>query len=319
MGKRTTCVAWIMFLCFWVSRSFQPLPCSICFSNNEHRIKLSLSAKKKTQLEPSGNKKLFFATEVGNSTVTTGAVVGGGTIAAARTASLGAATTAVTASTTTGSSVAGSSTVGGTVAAARTASVAGGAAATMATTASSTTGTAAAGPSAIGGTVATARTASITGGAVSTAASKALVGRGVSTTTTAAAAAGAVGSMLLERLCSVRPTVYYVVWFTDCCIQPIACFVVARAGTAGEAVIGGLAAAGVWKYFVQGGTLAVMSELLFAAFCVFLATRAAKPQNPTLGDSGSSNVLETTEMSMIGFDESTAEGSFKPPDGKTSS
>jgi hypothetical protein len=79
---------------------------------------------------------------------------------------------------------------------------------------------------------------------------------------------------------------------------------------ASEAGLGGLAAAGVWQYFVQGGAAAVVSELLFAAFCLYVATQASKTEDKTVDDGvtlvpsnksfdGTSDLSDTFETSSI--------------------
>lgn len=52
--------------------------------------------------------------------------------------------------------------------------------------------------------------------------------------------------------------------------------------------LGGLAASGYWKFFVKGGATALVSELLFAAFCVYLATRSTKSEDISIQDFGAS-------------------------------
>jgi hypothetical protein len=79
---------------------------------------------------------------------------------------------------------------------------------------------------------------------------------------------------------------------------------------ASEAGFGGLAAAGVWQYFVQGGAVAVVSELLFAAVCLYVATQASKTEDKAVDDgetlvpsdksfNGTSDLSDTFETSSI--------------------
>lgn len=86
-----------------------------------------------------------------------------------------------------------------------------------------------------------------------------------------------------------------------------------RAGMAGEAAIGGLAAAGAWKYFVQGGSIAIVSEVLFAAFCIYVATQATKTEVTT--SAMSSEFPEFLETSRVSEAPSN-EGSTGPPENK---
>jgi hypothetical protein len=83
MENHISSIFWLLSLCFGLSQAFFP-SFSFSYVSNHQRLKIALTAKNKPDVQSPAKKKPFFATEVGNSTATTGVVVGGGTIAAAR-------------------------------------------------------------------------------------------------------------------------------------------------------------------------------------------------------------------------------------------
>jgi hypothetical protein len=53
----------------------------------------------------------------------------------------------------------------------------------------------------------------------------------------------------------------------------------AAGGVVGDLAFGGFAGFAVWKYVASGGAMAVVSELLFAAFCIYLAAQTSKQES----------------------------------------